>query len=234
MKNTENRHDTAWYRTRIELLAEFMTPERYATLCRTIDCRTNYVTVLAENMFHGQNAAALMRHCEAFGVQRLHTVETVCPFEPNPTIARGTEQWVDLVRHGSTPEAIRTLKAAGYRLVATTPHREDSTPETFDVARGPFALVFGTEHAGISDEAIAEADEFLRIPMCGMVESLNVSASAAILLYQLTERMRRTVTDWQLDEPTRTELLYRWMCRSVKDSEQILLLKAAHNTNDRE
>ncbi len=84
MKNTENRHDTAWYRTRIELLAEFMTPERYATLCRTIDCRTNYVTVLAENMFHGQNAAALMRHCEAFGVQRLHTVETVCPFEPNP------------------------------------------------------------------------------------------------------------------------------------------------------
>lgn len=186
MKNTENRHDTAWYRTRIELLAEFMTPERYATLCRTVDCRTNYVTVLAENMFHGQNAAALMRHCEAFGVQRLHTVETVCPFEPNPTIARGTEQWVDLVRHGSTPEAIRTLKAAGYRIVATTPHREDSTPETFDVARGPFALVFGTEHAGISDEAIAEADEFLRIPMCGMVESLNVSASAAILLYQLT------------------------------------------------
>lgn len=168
MKNTENRHDTAWYRTRIELLAEFMTPERYATLCRTIDCRTNYVTVLAENMFHGQNAAALMRHCEAFGVQRLHTVETVCPFEPNPTIARGTEQWVDLVRHGSTPEAIRTLKAAGYRIVATTPHREDSTPETFDVARGPFALVFGTEHAGISDEAIAEADEFLRIPMCGI------------------------------------------------------------------
>ncbi len=223
MKNTGNK-PLAWYRERIDRLAEFMTPERYATLCRAAEFRTNYLTVLAENLFHGQNAAALMRHCEAFGVQRLHTIETVCPFEPNPMITRGTEQWVDLIRHDSTAEALRSLKAAGYRIVATTPHREDATPETFDVARGPFVLVFGTEHAGISDEVIAAADEFLRIPMCGMVESLNVSASAAILIYQLAERMRRTVADWRLDEPTRTELLYRWMCRSVKDSAQILLL----------
>ena len=69
---------------------------------------------------------------------------------------------------------------------------------------------------------IASAEEFLRIPMCGMVESLNVSASAAILIYQLTERMRRTVSGWQLDEATRTELLYRWMYGSVKDAPRIL------------
>lgn len=229
MKNTANNDPTARYREGIEVLAEFMLPERYATLCRAADRRTHYMTVLAENIFHDQNAAALMRHCEAFGVQRLHTVETVCPFEPNPTIARGTEQWVDLVRHASTTEAVRSLKAAGYRIVATTPHREGATPETFDVARGPFALVFGTEHAGISDEAVAEADEFLRIPMCGMVESLNVSASAAILIYQLTARMRETVADWRLDEPARTELLYRWMCRSVKDAEAILAKKIEKN-----
>lgn len=225
MKNTANNDLTAHYRAGIELLAEFMLPERYATLCRAADSRTHYMTVLAENIFHDQNAAALMRHCEAFGVQRLHTVETVCPFEPNPTIARGTEQWVDLVRHASTTEAIRSLKAAGYRIVATTPHREDATPETFDVARGPFALVFGTEHAGISDEAVAQADEFLRIPMCGMVESLNVSASAAILIYQLAARMRATVPAWRLDEAARAELLYRWMRRSVKDADAILTQK---------
>ena len=225
MKNTANNRPLAWYRARIDCLAEFMLPERYNTLCRAADHRTRYVTALAENMFHGQNAAALMRHCEAFGVQRLHTVEAVCPFEPNPTIARGTEQWVDLVRHASTADALRVLKEEGYRIVATTPHRGSSTPETFDVAAGPFALVFGTEHAGISDEVIAAADEFLRIPMCGMVESLNVSASAAILLYQLTERMRRTVAGWQLDEEAHTELLYRWMCGSVKDAPQILQRK---------
>lgn len=221
MKNTANK-PLAWYRERIDFLTEFMTAERCATLRRAADCRTHYMTVLAENMFHGQNAAALMRHCEAFGVQQLHTVETVCPFEPNPTIARGTEQWVDLVRHASTAEALQALKSSGYRIVATTPHRGSSTPETFDVGRGPFVLVFGTEHAGISEEVIAAADEFLRIPMCGMVESLNVSASAAILIYQLAERMRRTVAGWQLDKTTHTELLYRWMYGSVKDAPQIL------------
>ena len=118
------------------------------------------MTVLAENMYHGQNAAALIRHCEAFGVQRMHTVEALCRFEPNAAIARGTDQWVDVVRHRSTADALAALKSEGYRIVATTPHRGDYTPETFDVAAGPFALVFGTEHAGISDEVIAAADAF--------------------------------------------------------------------------
>ena len=96
------------------------------------------------------------------------------------------------------------------------------TPETFDVAKGRFALVFGTEHAGISDEVIAAADEFLRIPMCGMVESLNVSASAAILIYMLSERMRLTIPDWRLTPAEQAEVLFRWMCASVKDAPEIL------------
>lgn len=221
MKNTENR-SAGWYAERIETLAGFMTPERVATLSRTVGMRTRYMTVLAENMFHGQNAAALIRHCEAFGVQRMHTVEALCPFEPNPDIARGTDRWVDVVKHPSTADALAALKGAGYRIVATTPHRGDLTPETFDVAQGPFALVFGTEHAGISDEVIAAADEFLRIPMCGMVESLNVSASAAILIYMLSERMRLTVPAWRLTPQERTDLLFRWMCASVKDAPEIL------------
>ncbi|MDE5906547.1 MAG: RNA methyltransferase, partial [Alistipes sp.] len=169
MTNTENR-SRAWYEERIACLAEFMTGERVDLFRRTVARRTRYMTVLAENTFHPQNAAALIRHCEAFGVQRMHTVETCCEFRPAAAVVRGTDRWVDLCRHASTAEALRALKAEGYRIVATTPHREDTTPETFDVACGPFALVFGTEHAGISDEVIASADEFLRIPMCGMVE----------------------------------------------------------------
>ena len=103
--------------------------------------------------------------------------------------------------------------------------REDVTPETFDVAAGPFALVFGTEHAGISDEVIAGADEFLRIPMCGMVESLNVSASAAILIYMLSERMRLTGGEWRMTDAQQAETLFGWMRRSVKDADAILQRK---------
>lgn len=215
----------AWYRERIAWLAEFMLPERYDVLRRTVAMRTRYMTILAENTFHPQNAAALIRHCEAFGLQQMHTVETVCRFNPNAAIVRGTDRWVDIRRHRSTAEAIAALRGEGYRIVATTPHREDTTPESFDVTRGRFALVFGTEHAGISEEVLASADEFLRIPMCGMVESLNVSASAAILIYMLSERMRRQVEGWNMTAAEQAATLYGWMCRSVKDSEEILRRK---------
>ena len=211
-----------WYKERIDYLSTFMTEERFSLFRQTLSMRTNYMTILAENTFHPHNAAALMRHCEAFGVQRMHTIETRCTFDPSQNISRGSDRWLNLVRHTSTAEALSALKAEGYRLVATTPHRESCTPETFDVGKGKFALIFGTEHAGISDEAMEAADEYLRIPMCGMVESLNVSASAAILIYQLTQRIRAQVQDWPLSEEEQVRLLYDWTHLSVKDAGRIL------------
>ena len=218
-------HPLEWYRERIDYLASFMTEERFSLFERTVAQRTNYLTILTENTFHPHNAAALIRHCEAFGVQSMHTIETRCVFDPSQNISRGSDRWLHLHRHHSTAEALSALKAEGYRLVATTPHRESCTPETFDVTKGKFALIFGTEHAGISDEALAAADEYLRIPMCGMVESLNVSASAAILIYQLAQRVRAQVEGWTLTEEEQTRLLYDWVHLSVKDAEAILQRK---------
>ena len=149
-------------------------------------------------------------------------METRCKFNPNVNIVRGTDKWVDIIRHEDTTEAIATLKSAGYRVVATTPHHKSCTPETFDVTAGPFCLVFGTEHAGVSEEILESADEYLQIPMCGMVESLNVSASAAILIYMLSQRMRLSDVRWQIDEPSQAELLFRWTLSSVRDGERIM------------
>lgn len=227
MTNTENNTPSPLLTAeqcdeRTRYLAEFMMPERFEALRRAASMRTDYITVMTENMFHPQNASAIVRHCEAFGVQNIHTVETLCRFNPNLNIVRGTDKWIDIRRHESTAEAIRSLKADGYRIVATTPHRESCTPETFDVAKGRFALVFGTEKQGISDEVIASADEFLKIPMCGLVESLNVSASAAILIYMLSQRMRQEVAGWQLGDEQLSRLLYRWCVESVRDSEALL------------
>ena len=223
MINTENSRCTIeWYRERIDYLREFMREERYDTLCRSLAMRTKYMTLMAENTFHPHNASALVRHCEAFGVQTMHTVETRCKFDLSENIMRGTDKWVDIESHDSTAEALAALRREGYRIVATTPHRESCSPETFDVTKGKFVLVFGTEHAGISDEVIAEADEFLKIPMCGMVESLNVSASAAILVYMLSERMRHEVEGWQLSDEEYHEILYRWSRESVRDDENVL------------
>ena len=226
MKSTEsNLHSVEWYAERTDYLAEFLLPERTETLRRAAAMRTKYMTVMTENTFHPHNASALIRHCEAFGVQTMHTVESLCRFDPSTGIVRGTDKWVDIERYASTADALAALRREGYRIVATTPHRESCTPETFDVGKGRFALVFGTEHAGITDEVTASADEFLRIPMCGMVESLNVSASAAILIYMLSERMHREVEGWQLSELERAEMLYRWSRECVKDAEAILKRK---------
>ena len=211
-----------WLRERLDYLTKFITDERREVLERTVNSRTHYMRILTENMFHPQNASAIMRHCEAFGIQQIHTVEDRCKFDPSVNIVRGTHKWVDVEHHDTTAEALAALKAEGYRIVATTPHRCSATPETFDVTKGKFALVFGTEHAGISDEVIAAADDFLMIPMCGMVESLNVSASAAILIYMLSERIRQTVEGWQLSDEQKLKLLTRWTMSSVRDCERIL------------
>lgn len=215
-------HSEEWLRERLDYMTRFITDERRDVLQRTVAQRTHYMRILTENMFHPQNASAIMRHCEAFGIQQIHTVEDRCKFDPSVNIVRGTQKWVDVEHHETTTEALRALKSEGYRIVATTPHRCSATPETFDVTKGKFALVFGTEHAGISDEVIEAADDFLMIPMCGMVESLNVSASAAILIYMLSERIRQSVDGWQLSDAEQLKLLTRWTMSSVRDYEGIL------------
>ena len=211
-----------WLEERLEYMSQFLTDERRGVLERTVNSRTHYMRILTENMFHPQNASAIMRHCEAFGIQQIHTVEDRCRFDPSVNIVRGTQKWVDVEHHETTREALAALKAEGYRIVATTPHRCSATPESFDVTKGKFALVFGTEHAGISEEVIEAADDFLMIPMCGMVESLNVSASAAILIYMLSERIRQSVEGWQLTDDQKLKLLTRWTMSSVRDFEGIL------------
>ena len=215
-------HSEEWLRERLDYMTRFITDERRDVLQRTVAQRTHYMRILTENMFHPQNASAIMRHCEAFGIQQIHTVEDRCKFDPSVNIVRGTQKWVDVEHHETTKEALQALKSEGYRIVATTPHRCSATPETFDVTKGKFALVFGTEHAGISDEVIEAADDFLMIPMCGMVESLNVSASAAILIYMLSERIRQNVDGWQLTDAEQLKLLTRWTMSSVRDYEGIL------------
>ena len=221
MTNIEN-DKIAELKRQIEYLSQFILPERFETLSRTVSNRTKYMTLVAENMFHPQNASALVRHCEAFGVQTLHTVQTFCRFNPNVDIVRGTDKWIDMYHHTSTAEALQHLKGEGYRIIATSPHYQSCSPESFDVTKGKFAIVMGTEKTGISDEVMAAADEFLKIPMCGMVESLNVSACAAIIIYMLSERMRHEVNGWQMTEAEQITTLYHWMIHSVKDARPLL------------
>lgn len=216
-----NRTDE-WFAECSQLLSGMVT-ERRAEMFRQVAAqRTRYMTICLENTFYAQNASALVRTCEAFGIQDMHTVEQLCRFDPSLDIVRGTDKWITRHSYRNTGEVIKALRGAGYRIVATSPHSDDTLPETFDVQGGRFALVFGTELEGVSDEVRREADAFVRIPMQGMVESLNLSASAAILLYTLSHRVRAEVNGWQMTEREQQRTLWRWYMESVNDSVNIL------------
>ncbi|MGL5960066.1 MAG: TrmH family RNA methyltransferase, partial [Bacteroidales bacterium] len=174
-----------------------------------------------------QNASAVLRSCEAFGVQNVHIIEHHNTFTLHKDIAMGTQKWLSLHKYKNpnacaTQEAIKHLRQQNYRIVATTPHNRSVSLEEFDVQKGKFALLFGTEHTGLSDEALKLADEFLYIPTAGFVESLNISVCAAIIVHHLSLQMKVQNVSWKLTDAEQDELLANWLRKSVYNSEKIL------------
>lgn len=211
---------------RIAVLQEFVTPRRLERMRGVLSMRTRAVAVVIEDIYQPHNASAVLRSCESFGVQDVHIVENRNRYRINPEVELGTAQWLTLHRYNepitaddpqrNTRACIDRLRTAGYRIVATTPHHNDCTLDRFDLTRGRAAFLFGTEKEGLSATALAAADEFVRIPMVGFVESLNISVCAAVTLWELTTRLRRECTDWPLRSDESQAVLLSWLRSSVK------------------
>jgi tRNA (guanosine-2'-O-)-methyltransferase len=206
----------------VEYLSQFALEKRVALMSEKAAQRTRYLTVCIENVFQPQNASAILRSAEAFGIQDVHVVEKEYEYRINPEIALSSDKWLNLIRYRSTAEAIDRLKEQGYRIVATVPRRDAVSLDEFDLQKGRAALLFGTELTGLSQFAIACADECLYVPMCGFVESLNVSVSAAITLYSLAKRLRTGNLPWRLSPDETGLLMLDWLKKSVSSSEMIL------------
>lgn len=208
---------------KIAYLKEFVSPERFDRLLTRVNLRTRYMTMCLEDIFYPHNASAVIRSAEAFGIQDIHAVQSLCHFSPSKDIVRGTDQWINLRRWDTTPELVGHLREQGYRIVVTSPHQGGHTPDTFDIHQGPFALFMGTEKTGISEWLASQADQYIQIPMVGFAESLNISVSAAIIASRLTERLRAEEgLQWQISTNERDELLYQWLRCSIKDVDNIL------------
>jgi tRNA (guanosine-2'-O-)-methyltransferase len=206
-------------------LSECVTENRLAQFKRVLFERTRYITVLLEDIYQSQNASAVLRTCDCTGIQDVHIVEERNEYEINRDVALGSDRWLTLhyCNEGTDNicRSIEALKKEGYRIVATSPHKEGATPGNINLEKGKLALMFGTELNGLTDRALELADEYIQIPMVGFTESYNISVSAAITLYTLRRRLEESPLEWKIDEMEQSELLLSWLRSTVKMSSQI-------------
>ncbi len=214
---------------RVSLLLPFVNDNRVATLRSVLSRRTRRVTLALENIYHSQNASAVVRSCECFGIQDVTVIENSSRFLASNGVARGAFKWLTYHRFGSerfnTPAAYADLRQRGYTIVAASPHPgHDVSLYDLDVRRGPIAVVFGAEKVGLSDWAMENADMRMVIPMCGLTESLNISASAAITLSHLRREVdeKLPAESVRMSEEEQTELFSHWLLASIRDAHDVL------------
>lgn len=205
----------------IKYLSEFITKNRYNKFNEVLKNRTNYITVVLEDLFQSHNASAALRTCDCLGIQDVYVIENKNIFKPNSEITMGASNWVNIYK-GSPNSTIKDIKQKGYRLVATLPNQSSTSIYDFDITKGKFALFFGTEKTGLSKQIIENADEFVFIPMYGFTESFNISVSVSIIISSFIEKLKNTNIKWQLSKKEKNEILLNWLKYSIKSSDKII------------
>ena len=208
----------------LNFLESFISENKRDLFKQIIEFRTRYITVVLEDIYQPHNASAVLRTCDCFGVQDVHIIENRNIYEVNPDVALGSSKWLTLEKYNTaknnTVDTINKLKSKGYKIVATTPHKNDTPLSQLDLSKKT-ALLFGTELKGLSDIALKNADAFVKIPMVGFTESFNISVSAAIILHQLTEKLRASDYKWQLTDKEKLDIRLDWVKNVLKNSDLV-------------
>ncbi len=208
----------------ILFLSNLISENRRTKFNEVVNHRTRHISVVLEDIYQPHNASAVLRSCDIFGVQDIHIIENRNTYTVNPDIALGSAKWLNLHKYkkndNNTLTCLRTLKEKGYTIVATSPYDNYPTLDELTIDH-PIALVFGTELTGISETVINNTDKFVRIPMYGFTESFNISVCAALCLYTLVNKLRKSEISWQLNEDEKDEIILQWLRNSIKKSEII-------------
>jgi tRNA (guanosine-2'-O-)-methyltransferase len=202
-------------------LLEFVSENKKNKFEQVIQHRTRYLTIALEDIYQSHNASAVLRSCDCFGIQDVHIIENNNKYQVNPDVALGSSKWLNLYRYNAEPDNTRNcleqLKGRGYRIVAATPHEKGYLLDELPLNQKT-ALVFGTEMQGLSSIALEMSDAFVKIPMYGFTESFNISVSAALSLYYLTEKLRKTDIQWHLRTEEVTEIKLLWAKQVVRNA----------------
>jgi tRNA (guanosine-2'-O-)-methyltransferase len=188
-----------------------MTPDRFAKLQAALDARQPDLTVFMDAVNKPHNLSAIIRTADAVGIQRLHTASMGESVRRLHMTAGGAKHWVAITTHRSTRVALKALRAEGWRLVAAHGGERTRGYRDVDYTR-KVAVMVGAEQLGLSDAALAEADEHIAIPMHGLGASLNVSVALGVILLE-AERQRLAAGLYdksRLTPEERTRTLFEW------------------------
>ena len=205
----------------LEHLETYLTENRLHRFHKVLNERTKFFTVATEDVYQLHNTSAVIRSCDVFGIQEVNIVEETNTKRIDREIAMGAQKWVDLNRYQSVKACITDIKKQGYQIVATTPHTDDCELYDFDVTKKS-CFFFGRETEGLSEDVLKEADVFMKIPMAGFTESLNISVSAAIILQHVTTKLKKTDINWQLTEKEKLEKRLDWCKKTIKSYAEII------------
>ena len=192
----------------ISVLEPLVVERRRNRIMQVVEGRTDNVTVAMDAPHNPHNGAAVLRTCDAFGIQQVHVVERLEPFLFVRKVSLGTERWVEVHRHATQASAIASLQSRSYSIVTACTDGELLPADLAGFER--LALVMGNERDGVSEAFLRAASERVKIPMRGFVESLNMSVSTAILLQAAMANRKG-----DLAEPRRREIYARGLIRSV-------------------
>lgn len=205
----------------LQYLESYLTENRLKRFNQVLSQRTKHFNVATEDVYHLHNTSAVMRSCDVFGIQELSIIEEQSVKKIDREIALGAQKWVDLNRYDSVLDCIKDMRSKGYQIVATTPHKKDCLLKDFDVTKKS-CFFFGRETEGLTQEVLDNADCYLKIPMVGFTESLNVSVSAAIILQDVTSRLKQTNINWHLSEEEKDEKKLDWIKKTIHSFDEIV------------
>ena len=188
-----------------------MTPDRFRKLKNRLSRRQPDLTVLAEDVHKSHNISAVLRTADAVGIQEIHAVSAGGELRRHHMISGGSKKWVDVAVHADIKTACATLHRAGFRIIAAHPVPEAQDYRAADYTQR-IAILLGAELDGVSSPAAQLADEFIQIPMEGMVASLNVSVAAALILYEARRQREHAGLYGQcrLNKDVFERILFEW------------------------
>lgn len=199
-----------------------MTPERRNKLLAVIEKRQTDLTVVLENVFDPHNVSAIMRTCDAVGVQDLYVVNTRTPLHKKYGFksSRSANRWITVHQYANVEECFKEVRRH-YSKILTTRLNNDLVGLYSMNLLGSMAIVFGNECYGVSDEVQEYADGSFIIPQVGMIESLNISVACAVTLYEVFrqktmaghyekqslggDKLSQLYKDWSLVENLQTQ-----------------------------